>query len=119
VVKRQNNSCEIHRLQIDNVVIEDPKIIKEHILDFYKTLYAESISHDQDTGNMKDFIGSYVPNLVSSEENMMLMKCPNFLEIKNVVFNLDGNSAPGPNGFGGVFYHSCWDIIGTNVCNVV
>jgi len=37
------------------------------------------------------------------------------LEIKNVVFNLNGNSAPGPDGFGGVFYHSCWEIIGTDV----
>jgi len=49
----------------------------------------------------------------------MLIKCPDFLEIKNVVFNLNGNSAPGSDGFGGVLYHSCWKIIGTNVCNVV
>jgi len=45
VVKSRNNSSEIHRLRIDNVVIEDPTLIEEHILDFYKTLYAESISH--------------------------------------------------------------------------
>jgi len=50
---------------------------------------------------------------------MMLIKYPDFLEIKNVVFNLNGNSARGPDGFGGVFYHSCWEIIGTDVCNVV
>jgi len=66
VVKRRNNSSGIHRLQIDNVVIEDPKLIEEHILDFYKTLYAEFISHVQDTCNMKDFIGTYIPELVSS-----------------------------------------------------
>jgi len=41
------------------------------------------------------------------------------LEIKNVAFNHNGNSDPGPDGFGGVFYHSCREIIGTNVCNVV
>ena len=49
----------------------------------------------------------------------MLIKCPDFLEINNVVFDLNGNSAPGPNDFGGVFYHSWWDIIGTYICNVV
>jgi len=49
----------------------------------------------------------------------MLIKCPDFLEIKNVVFNLNGNSAPSPDGFDGVFYHSCWEIIGTNACNAV
>jgi len=41
------------------------------------------------------------------------------LEIKTVVFNLNGNSAPGPDGFGGVFYYSCWDIIRIDVWNVV
>ena len=65
------------------------------------------------------FIHFYIPELVSSKENMMLIKCPDFLEIKTVVFNLNGNSAPNPDGFGGVFCHSCWDVIGTDVCNVV
>ena len=72
-------------------------------MDFYTKLYAESISNVQDTSNMDDFIGTYIYELVSSEENMMLIKCPEFMEIKNVVFNLNGNNAPGPDGFGGVF----------------
>jgi len=70
------------------VVIEDPKLIEEHILDFYKTLYVESISHVQDTGNMKDFIDTYIPKFVSSKENMMLIKCPDFLKIKNLFLTL-------------------------------
>ena len=107
VVKRRINSSGIHHLHIDNEVIEDPK------------LYAEFISNVPDTSDMEDFIVSYILELVSSEENMMLIKCPDFLEIKNVVFNLNGNSALVPGGFSGVFYHSCWDIIGTYVCNVV
>jgi len=49
----------------------------------------------------------------------MFIKCPDFSEIKNVVFNLNDNSAPGPDGFCGIVYHSCWEIIGTDVCNVV
>jgi len=78
VVKRRNNSSEIHRLRIPNEVIEDHKLIEDHILDFYKNLYAESISNVPDTSNMEDFISSYIPKLVSSKENMMLIKCPNF-----------------------------------------
>ena len=119
VVKRRNNYSGIHHLQIDNEVIEDSKLIEDHILDFNKILYVESISNVQDTSNMQDFIGTYIPKLFSFEKNMMLIKCHDFLEIKNVVFNLNGNSAPSPNGFGGVLYHSCWEIIGTDVCNVV
>jgi len=87
VVKRRNNSSGIH-LRIDNVVIEDPKLIEEHILNFYKTLYAECISHVQDTNNMEDFIGTYIPELVSFEENMMLIKCPDFLKSRVLFLTL-------------------------------
>jgi len=102
--------------ELINKVIE---LIEDYILDFYKNLYAESISNVPDTSNMKYFIGTYIPELVSFEENMMLIKCPDFLELKNVVFIVNGNNDPGPDGFGGVFYHSCWEIIGIDVCNVV
>jgi len=66
VVKTINNSSGIHRLRIDNEVIEDLQLIDDHILDFYKNLYVESVSNYQNTGNMKDFIGTYIPELVSS-----------------------------------------------------
>jgi len=33
----------------------------------------------------------------------MLIKCLDCLEIKNTIFNLNGNSAPSPDDFGGVF----------------
>ncbi|XP_026433405.1 uncharacterized protein LOC113330808 [Papaver somniferum] len=32
-------------------------------------------------------------------------------EIKQAVFDLGANSAPGPDGFSGCFYRHCWDII--------
>jgi len=78
VVNRRNNSSWIHHLWIDNEVTEDPKLIEDHIFDFYKKNYAESISNVPNTSNMKDFIGTYIPKLVSPEENMMLIKCPDF-----------------------------------------
>ena len=88
-------------------------------MDFYKKNYVEYVSNDQDIGNMEEFISTYIPDLVFCKQNMMLIKCPDYLEIKNVVFNLNGNSAPGLECFGGVFYHSCWEIIGIHVCKVV
>jgi len=86
VVKRRNNSSGIHRLQIDNEVTEDPKLIEDHILDFYKNIYAESISNVSDTSNMEDFICTYIPKLVYFEENMMLIKCPDFFGNQDCCF---------------------------------
>jgi len=40
-------------------------------------------------------------------------------EMKEAIFNLNPNSAPSLEGFGGIFYNSSWDIIGLDVCRVV
>ena len=53
MVKRRNNSSGIHRLRIDNEVTKDTKLIEDHILDFYKNIYAEFISNVPDTCNME------------------------------------------------------------------
>lgn len=43
------------------------------------------------------------------------MGCPSSADIKAAIFDMDPSSAPGPDGFSGVFYHSAWDIIGSDV----
>jgi hypothetical protein len=44
---------------------------------------------------------------------------PSHLEIKNAVFALNRNSAPGPDGFGALFFQSFWDIIHSDVIKAV
>ena len=36
-----------------------------------------------------------------------------------MVFSINEHSAPGPDGFGGYFYKSSWDIIGQNMIEAV
>jgi len=88
VVKTRNNSNGINILRDENFVIEDPKLIEDHILAFYKNLYVDSNHNAYITGNTNDFIGTCVLDMVSSKENIMLIKCLDDLEIRNVVFNL-------------------------------
>ncbi|XP_026445232.1 uncharacterized protein LOC113345771 [Papaver somniferum] len=40
-------------------------------------------------------------------------------EIKEAVFGLDSDSAPGPDGFLGCFYRHCWDIIQLDLTNAI
>ena len=61
-------------------------------------------------------------NLISpslSEEDIeMLSKIPTLEEIKGVVFNMNSNKVPGPEGMLAHFYKFYWNIIGGEViCN--
>lgn len=47
----------------------------------------------------------------------MLTNLPTIEEVKNVVFSMNGNGAPGPDGFGGYFFQEFWDIVAQDVFN--
>jgi len=47
----------------------------------------------------------------------LLTSLPSADEIKNAVMTLNGDSAPGPDGYPGHFYQSFWRIIGPDVVN--
>ncbi|XP_042029518.1 uncharacterized protein LOC121776405 [Salvia splendens] len=44
-----------------------------------------------------------------------LHKAPDSGEVKRAVFEIFGDSAPGPDGFSATFYQACWSIVGRDV----
>lgn len=52
----------------------------------------------------------HIPALVTLEDNNFLLRPVVLEEVRNAVFGLDPDSAPGPDGFTGIFYRQCWDI---------
>ncbi|KAF6148574.1 hypothetical protein GIB67_042533 [Kingdonia uniflora] len=54
--------------------------------------------------------------MVNTEETNALSEIPSNKEIKCTVFDLDGESALGPDGFSGSFFRHFWYLIGDNVC---
>jgi len=119
MVKKCVNSNGIQKLVDGDLVFEDPKDIEEHILSFNKILYDSSDINNVSTNFREDMIVANVLRVVSEDENFMLVRCPSNDETKKIVFTLNSDSAPGPDGFGGFFFHGCWDIVGYDVCNVV
>lgn len=49
--------------------------------------------------------------MVTGEDNNFLMNIPTRNEVKNVVFSINVDDAPGPDGFGGGFFQKFWDIV--------
>ncbi|KAM1259875.1 hypothetical protein ACFX2J_039117 [Malus domestica] len=61
----------------------------------------------------------YVTSKVYEEMNVSLTVPVSMDEIKNAAMKIGGLKAPGPDGFQGIFYQSQWDIIATDVNNLI
>ena len=112
--KKKANS--ISMLQINGSPCTDPHLIDNHLVEFFRNLFNGASSASE-----RDFsiIPQVIPKLVDKYDNSLLTGMPSGDDIKATVFSMDSSSAPGPDGFGGVFYQSCWNIVGDNVISAV
>ncbi|KAJ4710362.1 RNA-directed DNA polymerase (Reverse transcriptase) [Melia azedarach] len=90
------------------------------------SVYGISDSLFQEETNAKAKLNEYlstfqdiIPKLVTDEDNLALTAIPDSSEIKEAVFSLDSDSAPGPDGFSGCFYKNCWDIISYDLADSI
>ena len=66
-----------------------------------------------------NLVAQMIPRLVTDIDNNMMSWLPLQDEIKSAVFYLNGDGAPGPDGFGGHFYYSFWEVVGSDVVHSV
>nr|XP_016509454.1 PREDICTED: uncharacterized protein LOC107826922 [Nicotiana tabacum] len=93
--------------------IEEEQEIAEEAIKFYEEQFTEA-----STPSSFDIV-EHVPNLINTKQNAELIKQPTKEEVKVAVFGLNGDSAGGPDGMTGKFYHSCWDLIGDDLYDMV
>ncbi|XP_045802493.1 uncharacterized protein LOC123896099 [Trifolium pratense] len=110
LTKIRHISNRMIRLKAGDNYIEDINDIEHHVLNFYKELFASN-----NNCAPTDIIERTIPHLITVADNDMMTKIPSFEEVKQAVFNMDGSSSPGPNGFGGCFFQNYWDIVGSDV----
>ncbi|XP_027120639.2 uncharacterized protein [Coffea arabica] len=61
----------------------------------------------------------HIPTLLTDEENDLLEQFPSEMEIRSAVFAMDGESAPGPDGYTGKFFMVAWSVVGADVVSAV
>lgn len=113
IVKGRKKRMEINRVQKTDGSWAEGNEVLEEAVNFYKEQFTES-SVEDDTS-----LNDLIPSLVTEEENDLLNRQPCLEEVKMVVFELNGNSDSGPDGFTGHFYQVCWDIVGKDIFEVV
>ena len=84
------------------------------MVDFYKDLFG----HSSDTLLNLDDNFWPVDLKVSMEDQIELVKNFEVEEIKRLIMEMKENSAPGPNGFGVLFFKRFWDLIKGDVLDM-
>lgn len=104
----------ITRLYDGDIVITEPIDIEVHVFNYFTSIFSVDNNCVQN-----DMLDRCVPCLVSDEDSHNLLRLPLRNEIKDAVFDLNEDGAPGPDDFGGHFYHTYWDIIEADVIQSV
>jgi hypothetical protein len=107
IANGKHRKTRIFQLQHDERVIEGEEALSEYITNFYKELFAapSGSSCTLDETRVVDI------NQVTVEENNLLIHPFTEEEVRDAIFQMEHNKAPGPDGFPTEFYQACWDII--------
>jgi hypothetical protein len=114
VTKIKQAYKKINSIRVDNNILVDPELISNHIVNHFTSLFYDNNS-TLDNGLVEETI----PKLINESTNHLLTMLPSALEIKNAVFSMNKDGAPGPDGFGAFFFQTYWEIINSDVCEVV
>ena len=103
---RRNNYME--RVEVEGVVFEIESKVKEKVVKFYESLYQE-----QETWRLT--VDGLDFDMISEEDQAFLERKFDREEVFQVVKELQGDKAPGPDGFTMAFFQKCWSVIADDV----
>jgi hypothetical protein len=97
----------IFQLQDEDKIIEGEKELSEYMMNYYKNIFTAPLDNSFTLDEARlDGISQ-----VSEEENNLLIQTFLKEEVREAVFQMEHNKAPGPHGFRAEFYQVCCDII--------
>lgn len=82
------------------------------------TGYFQELFTSSSPDTIEDTI-RYIATSVTEDMNQRLLKIPLDEEIREAVFAINPEKAPGPDGMTSLFYQRLWSSIGRDVCAMV
>jgi hypothetical protein len=111
LAKHKKRKLKILTLSHGDIMAQGENGINQLATSFYKNLFGPS----QDSSISLDYL--YMKRL-DDDERELLTSPFSMEEIKDVVFSLKHNSAPGPDGFPSEFFQDFWDTIKSDLFNL-
>jgi hypothetical protein len=107
IANGRHRKTRIIQLEQDEALIVEEDNLRSYITNYYKVLFGppESNLFSLDE-NLKDDIPQ-----VSDIENEIISGAFSEVEIKEAIFQMEKNKAPGPDGFPAEFYQYFWETI--------
>ncbi|XP_057249105.1 uncharacterized protein LOC104906541 [Beta vulgaris subsp. vulgaris] len=97
------------------VVLTDPKDVEN----CFTNSFVQRFTANQECFFDENCDFSLLDSIISEEDNMLLCSEVSAEEIKNAVFELAPDKAPGPDGFPPYFFQKYWSLVGNSVCHAV
>ncbi|XP_057792980.1 uncharacterized protein LOC131009580 [Salvia miltiorrhiza] len=115
LAKFRKRSVSIARLNINGADEYNQNVIEQHIVNHFSSLFSD----DGSPAAEQFEIDALIQPCISENQNLLLIATPDEGEIAAAIFDMDANSAPGPDGFSGLFFHRCWQIIKLDITQAV
>lgn len=89
------------------VLLTDPLQMSTHAVEHFKSVLGP------------DWFQGLTPFQCSLSQKGRIMIMPTTTEITNLMFSLNPNKAPGPDGLISAFFKGAWSVVGTEVINAI
>ncbi|KAF8088754.1 hypothetical protein N665_0530s0009 [Sinapis alba] len=106
--RRRANAFSVIENEAGEMVFKEEDIAKV-IVGYFKDLFTAK------EGDREDTVNSALRPVISEETNLKLIEIPSAVEIREAIFSIHADKAPGPDGFSASFYQSSWLDIGEEI----
>jgi hypothetical protein len=99
---------QIKCIEVEGIRYEEESDIRDQVVQFYSTLYQEN-------EEWRPKVDGLSFATIGAEANSRLERPFDKEEVTQVLKDLEGDKAPGPDGFTMAFFHHCWHVIQDDV----
>ncbi|XP_057803087.1 uncharacterized protein LOC131018376 [Salvia miltiorrhiza] len=114
-LRNRKSGMVINHLNFEGDMVYEQSAIERHIVEHFTALFSQGAATSVDLVDLE----ANIDMQVNEAHNRCLIDIPSDEEIAATVRSMDASSAPGPDGFSGVFFHHCWDIIKEDIIRAV